>query len=78
MGGNIFTHAAQIAGHYKGGATGAWGRSRGAGPPPGRTYKINSVSRIHRVTNGIAGLMTDHGIADHYRVAVMHFVLDMG
>jgi hypothetical protein len=33
---------------------------------------------VHRVTNGIAGPMTDHGIADHYRVALMHYVLDMG
>ena len=39
MGDNIFTHTAQIAGHYKGGAAGIWGRSRGAGPPPGRTYE---------------------------------------
>ena len=39
---------------------------------------IKSVSRIHQVTNGIAGPMTDHGIADHYRVGVMHYLLDMG
>ena len=39
MGDNIFSHAAQIAGYYKGGAAGVWGRSRGAGPPPGRTYE---------------------------------------
>ena len=78
MGDNIFTHAAQIASYYKGGAAGVWGRSRGAGPPPGRTYEIKSFSRIHRVTNGIAGPMTDHGIADHYLMAAMHYLLDMG
>ena len=74
---NIFTHDAQIAGHYKGGAAGVWGRSRGAAPS-WAFLRIKSVSRILRVTNGIAGPMTDHGIADHYRVAVMHYLLDMG
>jgi hypothetical protein len=39
MGDNIFAHAAQIAGHYKGDAAGVWDRSRGAGPPPGRVYE---------------------------------------
>jgi len=78
MGDNIFAHAAQIAGHYKGDAAGVWDRSRGTGPPPGRIYEIKSVSRIHRVPNGIAGPMTDHGIADHCRVAVLHYLLDMG
>ena len=45
MGDNIFAHAAQIAGHYKGDAAGIWDRSRGAGPPPGHIYEIKSVSR---------------------------------
>ena len=45
MGDNIFAHAAQIAGHYKGEAASVWDRSRGAGPPPGRIYEIKSVSR---------------------------------
>ena len=55
-----------------------WDRSGGAETPPGHTYEIKSVSRIHRVTNNIAVPMTDHGIAGHYRVAVMHYLLDMG
>ena len=55
MGDNIFAHAAQIAGHYKGDAAGIWDRSRGAGPPPGRIYEIKSVSRIHRVPNVLRG-----------------------
>ena len=45
MGDNIFAHAAQIAGHYKGDTAGVWDRSRGAGPPPGHIYEIKSVSR---------------------------------
>lgn len=78
MGDNIFAHAAQIAGHYKGDAAGIWDRSRGAGPPPGRIYEIKSVSRIHRVPNDIARPMTDHGIADQCRVAALHYLFDMG
>ena len=78
MGDNIFAHAAQISGHYKGEATGVWNCSRGEGPPPGHTYEIKAISRIHRVPDELAGPINDHGIGDHYRVAVLHYLLDMG
>ena len=78
MGDNIFAHAAQISGHYKGEASDGWDCSRGRGPPPGHTYEIKAISRIHRVPDELAGPMNDHGIADHYRVAVLHYLLDMG
>ena len=78
MGENIFAHAAQISGHYKGEATGVWNCSRGEGPPPGYTYEIKAISRIHRVPDEIAGPIDDHGIGDYYRVAVLHYLLDMG
>ena len=78
MGENIFAHAAQISGHYKGEATGVWNCSRGEGPPPGHTYEIKAISRIHRVPDELAGPINDHGIGDHYRVAVLHYLLDMG
>ena len=78
MGDNIFAHAAQISGHYKGEASGVWNCSRGEGPPPGHTYEIKAISRIHRVPDEIAGPINDHGIGDHYRVAVLHYLLDMG
>ena len=78
MGDNIFAHAAQISGHYKGEASDVWDYSRGGGPPPGHTYEIKAISRIHRVPDELAGPMNDHGIADHYRVAVLHYLLDMG
>ena len=50
----------------------------GADHPPGHTYEIKAISRIHRVPDELAGPMNDHGIADHYRVAVLHYLLDMG
>ena len=78
MGENIFAHAAQICGHYKGEAANVWDCSRGAGPPPGHTYEIKAISRIHRVPEQLAGPNNDQGIADHYRVAVLHYLLDMG
>lgn len=78
MGENIFAHAAQICGHYKGETANVWDCSRGAGPPPGHTYEIKTISRIHRVPDQLAGPINDQGIADHYRVAVLHYLLDMG
>ena len=75
---NIFAHAAQIAGHYKGEASDVWDHSQGTGPPPGHTYEIKSVSRIHRVPNSIARPMNEHGISEHYRVAALHYLLDIG
>ena len=40
MGDSIFAHTLQLAGHYKGDSAIVWNRSRGAGPPSGRTYEI--------------------------------------
>ena len=77
MGDSIFAHTLQLAGHYKGDSAIVWNRSRGAGPPSGRTYEIKSISRIDRLPNRIAGPMNDHFIADHYRVAVLHYLLNM-
>jgi hypothetical protein len=78
MGANIFAHAAQLSGHYKGDTTGIWDCSRGVGPPAGHSYEIKVISRIHRVPDELAGPINHHGIADHYRVAVLHYLLDMG
>lgn len=78
IGENIFAHAAQICGHYKGETANVWDCSRGAGPPHGHTYEMKAISRIHRVPDQLAGPINDHGIADHYRVAVLHYLLDMG
>ena len=78
MGGNIFSHAAQISGHHKGEASDVWDYRRGGGPSPGHTYAIKAISRIHRIPDELAGPMNDHSIADHYRVADLHYLLDMG
>ena len=75
---NIFAHAAQIFGHYKSEPSEVWYWSPGSGLPPGHAYEIKAISRIHRVPDELAGPMNDHGIADHYRVAVLHYLLDMG
>ena len=76
--GNVFAHAAQISGHYKGEADLVWNRSRGNGPPPGLTYEMKPVTRIHCVPADIVGPMNDYGVVEHYRVAVLHYLLDMG
>ena len=74
----MFVLAAKIPRHCKGEASDVWDCSREGGPPPGHTYEIKAISRIHRVPDELAGPMNDHGIADHYRVAVLHYLLDMG
>ena len=43
MEGNLFAHAAQIPGHYKGVASDVWDCSRGCGPLPGHTYEIKAI-----------------------------------
>ena len=78
MGYNIYANAAQISGYYKGEASNAWDCSRGGGLPPGHTHEIKAINRIHRVPDELAGPMNDHGIADHYCVAVLHSLLNTG
>ena len=41
MGFNFYTHLSQVAGHYKGDASGIWDCSRGNGAPEGTAYEIN-------------------------------------
>ena len=38
MGRNFYAHLSQVAGHYKGGASGIWDRIRGNGAPEGTAY----------------------------------------
>ena len=66
---NFYAHLSQVAGHYKGDASGIWDRSRGSGAPEGTAYEIKPLTRIYRVPEGIAV---------SHRVAVMHYLLDMG
>ena len=50
----------------------------GADHSMGQTYAIKAISRIHRVPDELAEPMNEHGIADHYRVTVLHYLLDIG
>ena len=61
MGPNFYAHLSQVAGHYKGDASGIWDRSRGNGAP-----------------EALIGPDSPEGIAVSHRVAVMHYLLDMG
>ena len=78
LGPNVFAHLSQVAGHYKGDANGIWDRSRGGGAPAGAAYEIKPITRIHRVPDALIGPECSEGIADSHRVAVMHYLLDMG
>ena len=78
MGPNFYAHLSQLAGLYKGDASGIWGRSRGCGAPEGTAYEIKPVTRIHRVPEALIGPDSPEAIAVSIRVAVMHYLLDMG
>ena len=41
IGPNFYSHLSQVAGHYKGEASGIWDRSRGSGAPEGTVYESN-------------------------------------
>ena len=78
MGRNVYAHLSQVAGHYKGDDSGIWYRSRGTGAPEGTAYEIKPVTPIHRVPEAFIGPDSPEGIAVSHRVAVMHYLLDMG
>ena len=75
---NVYAHLSQVSGHYKGDASGIWDRSRGTGAPEGTAYEIKPITRIHRVPEALIGPDSPEGIALSHRVAVMHYLLDMG
>lgn len=75
---NYFAHLGQIVGHYKGHAAEVWDRSRGAGPGPGATYEMKSLTRIHRVPTDLVGDPGDGAIQPQKCIAVVHYLLDMG
>ena len=78
MGPNVYAHLSQVAGHYKGDANRIWDHSRGGGAPEGSAYEIKPITRIHRVPDALIGPNCSEGIAESHRVAVMHYLLDMG
>ena len=78
IGPNFYAHLSQVAGHYKGDASGIWDRSRGSGAPEGTAYEIKPLTRIHRVPDALIGPDSPEGIAVSHRVAVMHYLLDKG
>ena len=40
----FYAHLSQVAGHYKGDASGIWDRSRGSGAPEGTAYEIKPLT----------------------------------
>ena len=76
---NCFAHLVQIVGHYKGNAEEVWDRSPSGGPPmSGGTYEMKPLTRVHRVPSSLVGEFGDGGINPEQRIAVVHYLLDMG
>ena len=67
-----------MAGHYKGDASWIWDRSRGNGAPEGTAYEIKPVTSIQHVLEALIGPDSPKSIAVSNRVAVMHYLLEMG
>ena len=78
MGPNFYAHLSQVAGPYKGDASGIWDRSRGSGVPEGPAYEVKPDTRIHRVPEALRGPHSPEGIAVSHQVAFTHYLLDMG
>ena len=77
MGPNFYVHPSQVAGLYKGDASGIWDRSPGSGVPEGTAYEIKPVTRIHRVPEALIGPDSPEGIAVSHQVAITHYLLEM-
>ena len=77
MGPNFYAHLSQVAGHYKGDASGIWDRIRDTGAPERTAYEIKPLTRIHRVPEALIGPDSPEAIAVSHRVAVMHCLLEM-
>ena len=75
---NWFAHLGQIVGHYKGHAPDVWDQSRCGGPRSGATYEMKSLTRIHRVPAALVGGPGNGVIEPEKRIAVVHYLLDMG
>ena len=77
-GSNTYAHLAQIIGHYKGDPTTIWDLSPDRSLRAGEAYEIRPITQIHHVPDAVGRLQADQGFAIQQRVAVMHYLLDMG
>ena len=77
-GSNTYAHLAQIIGHYKGNPTTIWDLSPDTSFRNGEAYEIKPITQIHHVPDAVGKLEAHQGFAIQQRVAVMHYLLDMG
>jgi hypothetical protein len=79
VGKNTYAHLAQVIGLYKGDPASIWDLSPNTSPREGEAYEIKAITHIHHVPDAIGELQqVDQGFATHQRIAVMHYLLDMG
>ena len=75
---NTFAHLAQIIGHYKGDPTTIWDLSPDTSFRDGEAYEIRPITQIHHVPDAVGRPEMNQGFPIEQRVAVMHYLLDMG
>lgn len=78
LGSNTYAHLAQVIGHYKGDPTIIWDESPDSSLREGEPYEIKPISHIHRIPCGVATPDAKNGFLPAQRIAVMHYLLDMG
>lgn len=75
---NTYAHLAQVVGLYKGDPAIIWDVSPNQSSRNGQAYEIKPISHIHRIPDAVAMPLEDMGFAFSQRMAVMHYLLDMG
>ena len=78
MGSNTYAHLAQITGLYKGDPAKIWDISPDQSFREGEAYEFTPITYIHHVPDALGKCLKDNGFEIQQRVAVMHYLLDMG
>ena len=78
IGSNSYAHLSQIIGHYKGDPTTIWDLSPDPSFRDGEAYEIRPITQIHHVPDVFGKFQENQGFEIQQRIAVMHYLLDMG
>ena len=78
IGSNSYAHLSQITGHYKGDPTTIWDLSPDPSFRDGEAYEIRPITQIHHVPDVLGKFQENQGFEIQQRIAVMHYLLDMG
>ena len=75
---NIYAHLAQVVGFYKGDVSKIWDNSPQPVQVIGQAYEIKPITHIHHIPVELSNAMNDTGFPEQHRVAIVHYLFDMG